>query len=637
MFVSTPYEYFSYSPVGDILVLAIIMIFAVLIKTAQIRTSQDLRVFTLILAILSVASCAHIIFHQLLYNINRNTLLLIYFLYFAYHFLLFFDIALYLLYIERITWLSSGRNRSIFKRALVGVVIFSALEMVTTISKVGFYITEDYQVIQGINVTSIEYVLYVGVVVISIIGYKDRVYKPIIMGFIFTIGISLVVMYIQEIHRQMSFTTATFLFPAFSVLYYLHSNSFNPETGVLPLESFEKTFETFTKGKEGVLILSLFLHEFEDPGKKYTKGFRDFIRMYANNFFKGSTAFQISNGRFMLIADMEKNQDYKKATDKILEVFRGQYSVYKHDFKIVITRSYESFTEPEMYIKLIKYAEGMMQENEIKYIDDEFFEGFNKYVYVLKQLADIDEKKNPEDERVLVFCQPVYNLRNGRFDTAEALMRLQLDETGMVFPNEFIPIAEESNYINTLSLIILSKTCKAVRKFLDEGYDVQRVSVNFSMLDLKSEQFSNNVKRIISDSRTPFDKIAMEIKEIQNEKDFLIVKERMNELKESGIMFYLDDFGTGYSSFERIMELPFDIIKFDRSTVIASRNSTRSQTMLSSMAQMFKNMNYSALFEGIEDDHDEELCSNMNAGYLQGFKYSKPIPIEDLTEYFAKA
>ena len=637
MFVSTPYEYFSYSPVGDILVLAIIMIFAVLIKTAHIRTGQELRVFTYILAILSVASCVHIIFHQLLYNINRNTLLLIYFLYFAYHFLLFFDIALYLLYIERITWLSSGRNRSIFKGALIGVVIFAALEIVTTISKIGFYITEDYQVVTGINITSIEYILYVGVVVISIFGYKDKVYRPIIVGFISTIGISLVVMYIQETHRQMSFTTATFLFPAFSVLYYLHSNSFNPETGVLPLESFESTFESFTKGKDSVLILSLFLHEFQEPGKRYTKGFRDFIRMYSNNFFKGSTAFQISNGRFMLIADMDKNQDYKKVTDKILEVFKGQYSVYKHDFKIVITRSYESITEPEMYIKLIKFAEEKMQENEIKYIDDEFLEGFNKYKYIVDELADISEKKNMDDERVLVYCQPVYNLRQEKYDTAEALMRLKLDKIGMVFPGDFIPIAEENNYINTLSLIILSKTCKAVRKFLDEGYDVQRMSVNFSMLDFRNEQFSYNVKRIISESRTPFDKIALEVTESQNEKDFMIVKERMNELKENGIMFYLDDFGTGYSNFERIMELPFDMIKFDRSMVAASRNLSKSETIVSHMAHMLSELGYSVLFEGVEDATDEDTCRKMYAKYLQGFKYSKPIPIENLTEYFAKA
>ena len=91
---------------------------------------------------------------------------------------------------------------------------------------------------------------------------------------------------------------------------YLHSNSFNPETGVLPLESFESAFETFTKGKQGVLVLSLFLPEYEDAGKKYTKGFRDFIRMYGNNFFKGAKAFQISNGRFMLIAEIDKNQNY---------------------------------------------------------------------------------------------------------------------------------------------------------------------------------------------------------------------------------------------------------------------------------------------------------------------------------------
>ena len=636
MFVSAPYDLSSYSPVGDILVLAIIMIFAVLIRTAQIRVSQDLRVFHYILVIISIASMVHIIFHQALESISSSTVLLIYFLYFAYHFLLFFDVALYLLYIERINWLSSGKRFSYFKGALIGIVIFTTLEIITTIAKVGFYISEDLQAISGIDITSIEYILYVGVVLVSIIGYRDKMYKPIIIGFISTIGVSLIVMYIQETHRQTSFTTATFLFPAFSVLYYLHSNSFNPETGVLPLESFETTFESFTKGKKGVLVMSLFLPEYEDAGKKYTKGFRDFIRMYGNSFFKGAKAFQISNGRFILIADIDKNQDYEKITKKILDVFKGQYSVYKHDFKIVIAKSSDEIKELEDYLRLIQYAEAKINVNEIKFIDDDFLNDFYKYKYILDELIDISEKKNLDDERVLVFCQPVYNIRAKKYDTAEALMRLRLEKIEMVFPNDFIPVAEENNCINMLSLIILSKTCKAVRKLMDDGYDVQRISVNFSMLDLRDEEFGNNIRRIIGANKIPLDKIALEITESQNEKDFMIVKEKMNELRESGIMFYLDDFGTGYSNFERIMELPFDMIKFDRSMVNASRNSAKPITMVSHMAHMFEELDYSVLFEGVEDDNDEEMCTKMHARYLQGYKYSKPIPIEKLTEFFSK-
>ncbi|MBO6214344.1 MAG: EAL domain-containing protein, partial [Lachnospiraceae bacterium] len=108
------------------------------------------------------------------------------------------------------------------------------------------------------------------------------------------------------------------------------------------------------------------------------------------------------------------------------------------------------------------------------------------------------------------------------------------------------------------------------------------------------------------------------------------------ELKNDGIRFYLDDFGTGYSNFDRIIELPFDIVKFDRSLVIASSTDIKTATMVSYLAHMFSDMNYAVLYEGIENSSDEERCMGMCARYLQGYKYSKPIPIDDLRKFFDK-
>ena len=101
-------------------------------------------------------------------------------------------------------------------------------------------------------------------------------------------------------------------------------------------------------------------------------------------------------------------------------------------------------------------------------------------------------------------------------------------------------------------------------------------------------------------------------------------------------MFYLDDFGTGYSNFERIMEIPFDIIKFDRSLLIESRKSSESHFMVSTFASMFRKLDYAILFEGVENDMDEENCLSRNARYLQGYKYSKPIPIHQLRDFLSR-
>ena len=132
------------------------------------------------------------------------------------------------------------------------------------------------------------------------------------------------------------------------------------------------------------------------------------------------------------------------------------------------------------------------------------------------------------------------------------------------------------------------------------------------------------------------DKIAIELTESRSESDFILMKEKIEELKDRGIKFYLDDFGTGYSNMERIMELPFDIIKFDRSLLLASGTDDRSKKMVSNLANMFADMNYYVLYEGVEKDSDEDMCKRMSAAYLQGFKYSKPAPIVELKDYISR-
>lgn len=171
---------------------------------------------------------------------------------------------------------------------------------------------------------------------------------------------------------------------------------------------------------------------------------------------------------------------------------------------------------------------------------------------------------------------------------------------------------------------------------IDEGYHIQRISVNISAQELRDDNFCPDINRVIRESGIPYGKVAIELTESQSESDFMIMKNKIEELKGYGIKFYLDDFGTGYSNFERIMELPFDIIKFDRSLVLATAADEKSEKMVSHLAKMFSDMDYAVLYEGVETINDEEKCIHMNAKYLQGYKYSRPIPMDQLTEYFDK-
>ena len=114
--------------------------------------------------------------------------------------------------------------------------------------------------------------------------------------------------------------------------------------------------------------------------------------------------------------------------------------------------------------------------------------------YIKSQLKDIAEHGSLDDERVLVYCQPVRNVHTGTYDTAESLMRLRLPQTGLVFPDRFIPLAEKYGYIHRLSMIILNKTCRQIKQMQDEGYQISRVSVNLSVEELGEKDFMEEFK-----------------------------------------------------------------------------------------------------------------------------------------------
>lgn len=338
----------------------------------------------------------------------------------------------------------------------------------------------------------------------------------------------------------------------------------------------------------------------------------------------------------LLMMPARSNPDFDLQVKEAISAFKKEYDKLHADFKVVIGKSIGEISRRNEYLSFIKDIHRNMEINSFHRVDEKDVTTFNRSEDILKELEDIFKKHDLNDDRIIPYCQPVYNIKNGKYDTAEALMRLNLPGLGMVFPDQFIPLAEEHGYIHILTKIILHKTCECIKNLLSEGYEVKRISVNVSMPELRDETFTADIEKIIGSSSIPTGKVAIEITESQSDSDYLNVKDMIEKLKGTGIKFYLDDFGTGYSNMERIMKLPFDIIKFDRSLVFASQSDERSEKIVGRLAGMFSDLHYSVLYEGVEDENDEKRCISMSASYLQGYKYSKPIPMDELRNFFSK-
>ena len=419
-------------------------------------------------------------------------------------------------------------------------------------------------------------------------------------------------------------------------MYLLHSNPYDAQLGANDLRGLHNLIRYISETNRQYLFMSLYMRELDENGKTMSDELRDLIRHVAETYFRKSVLFQVSNGHMLLMVPKDRNPNWEERLKEILKEFLVEYENFRYDYKLVVGHSSRELTGKSDYISFIRSIHTRIPDNTIYQEQPGDLDKFRQYEVILKELADIAEKKDPKDPRVLVYCQPVYNLRTGKYDTAEALMRLQLEETGLVFPDRFIPLAEENGYIHALTEIILSKTCRMMHTLLSEGYEITRISVNVSALELRDPDFCSDIEGIISRCGLDYGRIAIELTESRNDSDFLLMKERIDELKAQGITFYLDDFGTGYSNMERILELPFDIVKFDRSMLIAGSQSERSEQILSSLASLFSKLNYSVLYEGVETEKDEQMCKDLCASYLQGYKYSKPIPIGELRGFLTK-
>ena len=635
--------YNGYSPVGDLTVIGTCVCFLLLIRLSYIKNSKAFNIYKGIIFLLMIATSFRVGYYQGLNMLKSGSdvpFLVIKLLRFGFYSFIFTALFLFAVYMTEP--LHIERRTSIHHISIVSIfyfltLIYGVYEMVFgyQIKKEGANIhIEDHN-----DVYFFFYFIMLMWIVGVILYYRKRIFKQIVIGVLASCIISVLYIIAQYRHGNVSFTAVTFLFPMYTLLYMIHSNPYDIEFGTVDIKAFYNRVDECKKTNHGLILAEIYFPSFEKSTAEYPEDLRSDIMDLFNNYFNQIIVFQLSSGRMLLTADFYKNPDYNGKMGTFFEKFDELIKPLGITYKTVGLATRTVYAKANDYIGVFKFCGAKMSENSCHFItqedEDEYF-GRQK---LLKNLDDITGS-DLNDDRVLVYCQPVFNLRTQTYDTAEALMRLKAlpdsKDFKVITPDRFIPLAEKYGYIYKLGLIMLNKVCRQIKKFIKEGYKIDRISVNFAVSDFRNDSFCEDVLSIIEKAEIPKECIAIEITETQNEKDFYILKDKMAKLKEHGIKFYLDDFGTGFSNYERIMELPFDVIKFDRSLVNSCSINAKSEIMVKTLAKMFSRMRLSVLYEGVETQQDIEKCCNMSGEYLQGFYYSKPLPIKEMDKFFTK-
>ncbi len=624
----------EYTPVGDIVVTVLCYAFGMFLFVSKAQKDSNYRM-TISMILLSLFSTMANLTYRVLLGAQVLIPIALYSTRIISHALISCLQVLYILYLREPLWLRRekfGRfTLSICSVAFIPVII----DLLGIIFGFGFRV-EDNTVVSSLNMYIFSYIGYLCIVFYLLIRYQGRMIYKIFLVLMSLNCLSLMLFVMQGFFHQTSFASIANFLPITGIVYLFHSNPYDTDSGAVTEKYFYEELNSSVEKNAPLLMLSCHIPDCYELIRNDPTFRREFFRFFRQTMRTG-VLYRLSDNRMVLtIKKRKKNVDYTKLTYELIQSFDKSHSIVGRDYKIVVFETVPELKRADEYIRLISYIEEGMEPNSTHRISADDINKFHGDSYILSQLEDISKRGDLNDERVLVFCQPVFNIITGTYDTAEALMRLKLPETGMVFPDKFIPLAERSNMIHTLTMIILNKTCAEIRSLIAEGFILNRVSVNFSTIDLRRKSFRSEVQDVIEANDIPYDKIAIEITESRTDLEFNQMKQKVSELQSLGIKFYLDDFGTGYSNFERIMAIPFDIIKFDRSMLIESVKNDSSKFMVSTFANMFNQLHYSVLFEGVEDDRDEEHCVGMHASYLQGYKYSKPIPIGDLRRFLAK-
>ena len=230
-----------------------------------------------------------------------------------------------------------------------------------------------------------------------------------------------------------------------------------------------------------------------------------------------------------------------------------------------------------------------------------------------------------QGELSLVY-QPQNGLSDGSVLGAEALLRWQSAELGVVSPAEFIPVAEASGQIAAIGHWVLREACAQARSWLDQGLPRLRVAVNVSAHQFRNAAFPAEVAAVLDETGLPAELLELELTESALVSDLEAAIATCHQLKALGLHLALDDFGTGYSSLAYIARFPFDKLKIDKSFVDDITHNPANAAIATAAIAIARGLNLASLAEGVETEAQALFLRGRHCNVIQGYLFSKPLP-----------
>lgn len=340
---------------------------------------------------------------------------------------------------------------------------------------------------------------------------------------------------------------------------------------------------------------------------------------------------------FCVVASLDSSADPRALAARMLEQMKEPISLAGR--RIVMTSSVGISLFPQdgsSAEELLKHADLALYQSKGSGRNVVHF--FNPH---LKQKASYELQLEEDlrqtllqDNGLLLYYQPIIDLRSGALSKLEALVRWHHPQHGLLTPERFIAIAEANGFIDQLDNWVLRRACLDLNALEQMGYPGLKIAVNCSALNLANDQLPGRIEQLLDATRCPAHCLELEVTEsalLSNINRAIGILENIRAL---GLSLSIDDFGTGYSSLAYLRRLPLDTLKVDRSFIQDVANSSQDREIVHAIIAMAHALHLKVVAEGVETAEQLAFLQERDCDQVQGYLFSKPVPLEEILARF---
>ena len=368
----------------------------------------------------------------------------------------------------------------------------------------------------------------------------------------------------------------------------------------------------------------------EESGRKVIGEFASVLRGITD-----LTVFRISDEVFAILQDdinevvtQELLIGLRTGTMKALHFGKRQYDLNIHACVTDLPKDIRTMEDLEILAALLKEAGSLNKGGEmmIRNLDVEREKKMREEVHSLSRAL--------QENRMEVWYQPIMNTETGKFDCAEALIRMKAPDGSCVQPGQFIPAAERSGLIIRIGRFVVREVCTFLAEKEREELGVRYIEANLSVEECIQETLPAMLKNALEEYKASPELLNIEVTETADDTVSELMMHNMTLIHENiGIELSLDDFGTGYSNLERVLNMPVGVVKFDRSMLLKAFETEEGRIVFSRLAEAVHNIDRKIVSEGVETKEQADFVKSLGIEYIQGFYYAKPMPKEAYLEF----